>query len=91
MSTTIWVIEWPRTEGWFWFYGYEFGKSEDSKPKLVPIEVRGPMGCGSFMYSASSHFLYEHQAVGIWTPMVVPTLPKDRKQHSPTTTKGERT
>jgi len=76
---TNWVAKWPEEVGSFWFYGWEFGEDPDEEPKLVPIEIWGPVnnskGGKSWMYSARSHFIYPEQAVGLWSPIEMPELP----------------
>lgn len=70
-----WSPVWPTEPGWFWFYGSELG----SEPRLMPIEVWGPVrnsgGGSSLLYSAGSHFISTSDAVGVWTKLETPNIP----------------
>ena len=71
-----WSREWPTEPGWYWFYGFPFGKGRygEQLPRLVPINVQ--RASNDWIYSAISHFLYKEEgAEGLWTPMVIPDLP----------------
>ncbi len=76
-----WSTVWPTVPGWYWFFGFEFGE-DSGKLKLVPVEVWGPVrnsqGGESMVYVAGggSYFMSQQEAVGAWTPMGVPEVPK---------------
>ena len=76
----MWIDEWPKEKGLWWFYGWCFGKEgirEDNKPELCLVKVSGPLGSGDFMYVTNGHFLYEAEgATGKWQKAVLPKLPK---------------
>lgn len=71
-----WTIDFPIEPGDYWFYGWCFGRKKlhkDDDPELLFIKAK--QGATSLFYNAGSHFLYEREAVGMWTPVRLPTLP----------------
>ena len=77
LPSTEWTKEWPAEEGWFWFYGWNFGN--DEKPKrLFSVKVSGPLSDKvSYMAVCEGHFIFRREAIGVWTKMVMPDLPKE--------------
>jgi len=58
-----WSKEFPQEEGYFWFYGYRYGKfgfGMKNKPELMFIEVSKTQN--GFAYIGEGQFIYE-QAV----------------------------
>lgn len=57
-----WKQEFPKEEGYYWFYGYRHGKksySKDNKPELMLIKVRKIQN--GFMYVGNGQFVYESE------------------------------
>lgn len=79
-----WQDEWPKEKGFFWFYGWRFGKegvgSKERKPELCMVEVCGTAVKGQFVYVTHGHFLFEEEAEGKWLQAVVPDLPDVSKE-----------
>lgn len=76
LSDYKWTVEWPTEPRDYWFYGWDFGNTglnKNDKPRLHFVKVR--RGAVSLFYDAGSHFLYKRDAIGMWTPIRLPTLP----------------
>lgn len=69
----MWTKQWPKFEGWYWFFGYQFPSS--NKERLLPVQV--VKTADSWAYIAGSALMYPSEATGVWQPMVVPELPND--------------
>lgn len=54
-----WVREFPKKEGWYWFYGFQFGRIECGdavEPQLLTVKVRK---CSDgFIYVADGQFMF---------------------------------
>lgn len=75
-KTIKWSSSWPKKEGYYWFYGFPYGKSTDKKPELSVVQVWN-CGDGSLAYVRNANFWYRAEGgVGKFLPMSVPELPK---------------
>lgn len=64
-----WTKEIPTQDGYYWFFGYVFGKERDSdKPKLEMVEVRFSL------LIAHNTFLSSNDIKGIFFPVVLPPI-----------------
>ena len=57
-----WSSKFPTEDGWFWFYGYRFGKIScgyPQKPEL--IMVRCHKSANGFTYVAAGNFMYQSE------------------------------
>lgn len=71
-----WTREWPTKEGIYWFYGYDFGKRDNAKPKHVLIEVHN--GGNSLVIVGGGHFWYKSEGADGWfMPAILPEPPKE--------------
>ena len=55
-----WSTKFPKKEGWYWFYGYRYGKLspfEPCEPEICFVNVRR-FGDGNWSYVADGQFLY---------------------------------
>jgi len=67
-----WSRDWPQTAGWYWFYGWPYGRSGQSPAELVMVKVvQIQVG---HAYIADGHFIWRSDAIGRFTPAVVPTV-----------------
>lgn len=77
-----WLTEFPQSEGWYWFYGYRYGKywgtGENrtlNKPELMLVEVN--KCANGFMYVANGAFMYNSEVEKPhFLEAVVPELPR---------------
>lgn len=57
-----WTQEWPREEGWYWFYGV--------RNKGYQKKIQAPLKCrrisNGFIYVLDGHFAYESEAGPAW-------------------------
>lgn len=69
---------WPKTTGWFWFYGYPYGLDDDKKPDWSMVQVV-ELGTGqnkSCVHVRNGHFWYpSEKGVGVFIPAVLPETP----------------
>ena len=76
-----WTTEWPTAPGWYWFYGWAYGKivvGEPEPPRLEAAQVHmaGPFSKRFLMTIRSGAFMYKSEgAIGMWCPMMMPELP----------------
>ena len=58
-----WTTEFPTEEGYYWFYGYRFGKDrgfgKKNKPELMFTEVREV--ANGMMYVANGNFMFPNE------------------------------
>lgn len=81
-----WQDEWPEEEGWWWFFGYSFGRSKlfPEEPELHLVEISRvgsskPNQKYAFMYITKGHYLEKGEgAVGKWLKANLPKPPKWR-------------
>ena len=69
-----WNTEWPKTPGWYWFYGHF--KNNDSR--LIPVHVIQLRD--GFMHVGDGCFLYPSEVEGVWQPLLEPVLPAITKE-----------
>ncbi len=78
-----WVQEFPTEQGWYWFYGYRYGKTTSCLPgdvnelELLLVEVI--LTGKSMTYIAGGQYMYECEVETdqyYFKPMVPPTLPE---------------
>jgi hypothetical protein len=61
-----WSTEFPTEPGWYWFYGYRFGKvvcGRKVEPELCSVKalLAGSGGSEHIMHHADGHFMYESE------------------------------
>lgn len=70
-----WTVQWPKQEGFYWFYGCPFGTGTKELGVLKVIQ------CGnfnnfnkvSFVYIYNGHFLYKEEGtIGKFCPLETP-------------------
>jgi len=66
---TEWTTEWPTTKGWYWFYGWDFGRGRSGReePTLYPVRIKKVSN--GYMYVCEGYFIYKGQAEGLWLPI----------------------
>ena len=70
-----WDTEFPTKEGWYWFYGYPWGKGKDDKPRLDMIKI--VMGGQDHLFGTlSNSFVYKQQCKGMFYEVNPPELPE---------------
>lgn len=68
-----WQDDFPKEPGYWWFYGWPFGKRQQPDPELCFVEVRKIVN--GFMHTTKGFFLYESEAKGKWQKAILPELP----------------
>ena len=73
-----WKKGFPTKEGFYWFYGYRWGKismGENQKPKYYFVDV-GKTSNG-FMYIADGNFMFESETEEAYFQKIIfPSPPK---------------
>ena len=70
-----WTTAWPKEEGWYWFFGHDFGpKHFDEEMRLHTVRVVRIRN--GYSHICGSHFIYPSEAVGVWLPITLPEFPK---------------
>ncbi len=73
-----WTNKWPEEEGFYWFYGYRFGKivcGAKAEPELVMMNAYKISN--GFMYVDMSGFMYESEVEEpYFQKAIIPELPK---------------
>jgi hypothetical protein len=77
-KTWTWTKEWPTKPGWYWFYGWPYGRvelfDEGIEPELNVVNVWKV--ANGLAYIRNGNFWYkEDKPVGLFCPMDVPELP----------------
>ena len=57
-----WTNEFPTKPGWYWFYGYRWGRiscGNKETPRLMTVRVDKVNG--GYIYIADGHFMYESE------------------------------
>jgi hypothetical protein len=74
-----WTKTWPKKNGFYWFYGWRFGKYNDfvtgkpEEPEISFVEVRKVSN--GFLHITNGYTL-EEDADGMWLKVNLPELPK---------------
>ncbi len=71
-----WTTEFPQEAGWYWFYGYRYGKKSIAfiKPELILVEVRKCVN--GFMYVGNGVFIYKKEVEEPhFQKVILPKLP----------------
>lgn len=81
MHASNWSPVWPKAEGFYWLYGYPFGRGRgrDDSPMLAVCQVRhiGPEDARSPIYSVHGAMAWETSAgPTLFSPVAPPTLPE---------------
>ena len=78
-----WTAEWPTDPGWYWFYGYRFGRDDDKdKPELLPVQVWRIANGVAWVVGGRGHFMYQGEGTtGLWLPLSEPEAPVDQLDH----------
>ena len=81
MENKKWTKSWPTKPGYYWFYGYRYGKiscGRECDPELMIVEVRKTKGndvCfianGQFMYKSEVEEAHFQEAI---LPSTLPSL-----------------
>ena len=71
----MWTVDFPTTEGWYLFYGWDFGKMLRDVPRLHTVRV--VMGGNSLVYLCDGHFIYKSEAIGLWYELELPEMPNE--------------
>lgn len=67
----MWRRGFPVEAGYFWFYGYIFGKPTSfEKPRLEQLQVRKISN--GFAYIACNSFINPTEMLGFWQPNLAP-------------------
>ena len=73
-----WTKQWPKKPGYFWFYGYRYGKvscSTANDPELMFVKVRKISD--GFMYMANGQFMYKSEVEDAhFQETILPKLPQ---------------
>ena len=74
-----WTQNWPNKVGFYWFYGYRYGKGSGNfkcKKELHLVEVSK---CSNgLMYIASGQFLFKSEPEdAVFQKTILPELPKE--------------
>lgn len=73
-----WKKEFPEEAGWYWFYGYQYGRYRGptpEKPRLMLIEVRKVIN--GFMYVGNGAFMYKKEVEEPhFQKVILPELPR---------------
>lgn len=64
-----WTDKFPDDPGWYWFYGFPWGKGKRSEPRLYMMKVNTVYG------AVDNAFVYRQEAVGHWMKAEPPSLP----------------
>ena len=81
-----WTKKWPTKSGWYWFYGYLYGKKTESNqngdenPSLHPVRVDADDDGKNAMRVTEGQFLYEtddygDKTIGKFIKADLPELP----------------
>ena len=74
-----WKKEWPTKPGWYWFYGWPFGRDryfKDDPPRLCMVSVHINIINNRITYVRDGQFFYKEEcAVGLFKKAEVPDLP----------------
>ena len=74
-----WTKEWPKEEGYFWFYGYRHGKifcGSKEHPVLILVEAR-KNAFSQFSYVGDGQFMYKSEVEEAhFQKAILPELPK---------------
>jgi len=57
-----WTNEFPTKPGWYWFYGYRWGRiscGHEEKPELMTVKVSTIKN--GFLYVADGQFMFESE------------------------------
>jgi len=72
-----WTKDWPNEKGYFWFYGYRYGKEtlgDKNKPELLLVKVR--KCSNSLVYITNGHFMYKSETEKArFQKAILPKLP----------------
>ena len=75
-----WVQEFPREEGYYWFYGKRYGTSSlarDKPPELTLVNVRKIVT--GFSYVADGQFMYKTEPTDYYFQKAkLPKLPNNK-------------
>jgi hypothetical protein len=58
-----WTTDFPTKPGWYWFYGYRYGRIScgyEETPRLMTVMV-SKSGSNDLMYVANGNFMYESE------------------------------
>lgn len=71
-----WTKAWPNKVGWYWFYGWKFGKSDDfPDPELCMCRVF--QGANSLIHTCDGQFFYRSEgATGYFLDADLPQVPE---------------
>jgi len=76
----MWTKEWPTKVGWFWFYGWKYGK-DDYHPDPELCVVRTYMAANGLMHTIDGQFMYRSEGHdGVFQEMILPVLPLEREE-----------
>lgn len=77
-----WCQDWPEEEGYFWFYGYRYGRvscGRPQKPEYMLMKVRKI--ANGFMYVADGQFMGMGEVEEAWfIRALLPSIPKEFKE-----------
>lgn len=75
MAQEVWTTEFPKEEGFYWFYGdpfvSEYHKDQWAASLRIAKVMKIPNG---FMYVADGHF-FENRMQGLWLKIEKPQIP----------------
>mgnify|MGYP001590491584 CR=1 FL=1 len=66
----MWTDEWPTEPGYYWFYGWKYGKTFAAIDKPIVVTFRNTSN--GFRCDDSS---MEDEAVGMWQRIAPPAVP----------------
>ncbi len=75
---TIWTEEWPTEPGWYWFWGYPYGKKKskhdlgDNEPRLNIVRV-AKISNGVMYVREGSFWGPSKKVSGMFTKAILPT------------------
>lgn len=74
----MWPTETPTEIGYYFFYGFLYGKFFKEKPKLEIVEVceAGSGETAHKMYIVNGGFAHKSEMLGYWQKIKTPTLPE---------------
>ncbi len=62
MPVRKWTKEWPKKEGYYWFYGYRYGRiscSTSCDPEYCLVDVR--KCANGMMFTTNGQFLFKSE------------------------------
>jgi hypothetical protein len=68
-----WSDTFPQEEGWYWFFGHDFGPKHEII-RLHTVKVHRIQN--GYSHICDGHFIYASEAVGVWLPMTLPEFPR---------------